>query len=498
MSMLDKVPTARSTTTPPGKQWRMMVAITPNFTSVPRPPPKEAKIATQSLPQQSSTPTFTDTGPYVTLLVGKQDLRSRYLTPQLFHVPASAIQHAVNLSKYYAESQAAVRSNNIIRLPDLDPNAFELYCEYISTRSIAFPRRIGLEDWGLKRRPWICCWPLINAHIFATTVGDPRFGRYVLGLLIDKLALREAPDPDTITHVFTARDAGKDLKAFVVRQTLADGLTCFGSEQISRYPATFLHDVLHKISKLFRTRRREAKKANRMRASVSSHQPDYYSEGTLKLVRERVVHALMGRESHVARVDADANGISSIDWANPTEAEQNRTLPRAGAHTGSTSDPYLSLLKTSIENRAARSARTGTPSRAVPSVSAAALRTDAGTSKGRRALLPVREAHDSAPDLSSGVRNEMTVNQEQPNGPKFHRRKSSKRTLILELNRCSPIPEEYEGNEDYVCTDRPQDKGDGIQGPTTGIATASGEADTTSGLDSVVPGAYPESVASSP
>ncbi|KAF2280468.1 uncharacterized protein EI97DRAFT_455358 [Westerdykella ornata] len=465
----------------------------------------EIKVPQQSLsfPSPRSALYSADSGPYVSLLIGRQDPNSRYLTPQLFRVPALALRYATKLSTYYVEAQAVVAPPRIISLPELEPTAFALYYEYISSGTIVFPtvkNTIGGQN--LNTCPWVPCWPLINAHILATAVGDARFGKFVLGLLRDKLELRQAPDPDTIMHIFTAKDVGKDLKDFVVNQAVAHGLRKFEPEQLELYPATFLHAALDRISELFLNLRREAKNKTHSYGSVGlfSHR-DYEFEEMLRSIGEWVAFALMARKAQTASNELKANGIAVIDWANPCEAEFHGTLP--GTHSGRT----VFLGDSSVDDGTSKKAEANIADATAMPVSSASSKVylisdlrpqgAAATESATNTVLPTRKARQSKYGVSPPIVEKIHRDSEPGKGPKHHRRKSFQSRGIANRKQCSPILEHSEEDAFANDTESPQEKINSDTESRNGIARQSEEMETAKDLGRLVPGAYPGSVAGS-
>lgn len=257
--------------------------------------------------------------PLVTLLVGRHDPNARYLIPQLFQIPVSSLCKAGFFAKYKPWEQHGVQDSTLIRLADLDPNAFELYYEYICTGTIVFPRRIGMGGHGTMKWSWQGCWPLINASILATTLEDPKFSDYIFSLLKEKLQRGQLADLETIKHVFTTPDIDVRLKHFVLDEAIDSGFANFEINRLAGYPTFFLKIALRRMMK----RLSEANLPNvTLGSEVSAPRARNNANELLdpnitaiKEIKDQLRGIITTRDNTEARGWAQANGVETTDWA---------------------------------------------------------------------------------------------------------------------------------------------------------------------------------------
>lgn len=261
---------------------------------------------TTSFPNAPFEPNPKQLDPEITLLVGKQDHHSRYLTRQVFRVPTSVLQHSKRLSKYEIYGGT---SSTLIKMPDLDPDAFKMYYEYICTGAIIFPKGAAMGGQSTTAWNWVGCWPLINAHILSTKLQDPKFGDYVLNFLNERLEWRDRVDVETVQHVFTKIGVGEQLKTFIVEAALCGGVSNFETRQLELYPFSFIRMALERA-------------AYKLQILNSSNNPENAGPGTdaaakaeaMRLMKERLIAAATTRDSQQARADSESHSVRTVDW----------------------------------------------------------------------------------------------------------------------------------------------------------------------------------------
>jgi hypothetical protein len=257
-------------------------------------------------PTKSKNKGTTEPDPVVKLLVGKQDPHSQYFTPRLFILRSSALKDTRILSEYHRHNPGDVTASSPIKLPDLDPNAFDLYCEYVRTGKIKLSKRFGMDTNTAKRWSWTSCWPLLNAHILSTAICDHKFGKYLLSLLNVMLAHNQAADLDTMRHLFTMPGVSQELKNFVIDAIISNSRDNFSPQQLSSYPDSFVYVALHRAARMLK---------------LGSSPDECHTEGhidvrSVKCIRDSLQGAVTTKESTNARKEAERDGIDCIDWAN--------------------------------------------------------------------------------------------------------------------------------------------------------------------------------------
>jgi hypothetical protein len=178
---------------------------------------------------------------YLEFLVGTQDPNSRYKTQRLFRVRASLIKDSKVLSKYksYAPSLLGNEHDPVYHLPDVDSQAFDLYLSYQPigpySQSPAKPK---------EKASWQEYWPLMNAHILATTIEDAGFADFIIDELAGKFDSERGADNDTIKRVFNALGISPELRQLLVDHGMSkvDELLAHGLQDL---PMNLLNIIPH-------------------------------------------------------------------------------------------------------------------------------------------------------------------------------------------------------------------------------------------------------------
>jgi hypothetical protein len=271
---------------------------------------------TPSLPKGPTLKSLPE--PAVNLLVGKQITQSRYITPRLFQIPTATLKKSRLLSKYYRDAWRKSASSTIVRLPDLDPDAFEMYYEWATTGEIFFPRELSLDDPITGKLSWAGCWPLVNAFVVSTVLSDYEFRGKIMRLLREKVE-RKTADAETIKHVFTTPDMDMEFKRFIIDEALAGGLANFRVPGLSLYSTEFIRSTLRRISQRVQLAN-SAKGSSGVVSREGNPTPfrgkerDICPDPVME-IRERLRATLATRISQRARSELEANGIETIDWA---------------------------------------------------------------------------------------------------------------------------------------------------------------------------------------
>jgi hypothetical protein len=177
------------------------------------------------------------------VVIGQQDPSSRYFTRKYVQI---AVSKRPNASVPFETTKGEL----FCLLPELDPQAFELYQTWLHTGVIAL-RRQGF-DYAVPRTEitpaWKDCWPLFNAHILGCTINDADSPDRVIDVLQEKLGNNaHQVDVDTINHLFSAEVEGipQVLKDFVVCCCIEAGIESdFADLHIPSLRPTFFRLVL--------------------------------------------------------------------------------------------------------------------------------------------------------------------------------------------------------------------------------------------------------------
>lgn len=212
----------------------------------------------------------------IRLLVGSQTNTTPYITRRLFEIPKTTLYKSC-LYTYIIQQQSPKRHgadakpipSSLIRLEYLDPDAFELYIDYICTGTFVYPKGNSSSNppppanlseifRSTHDLSWAAAWPLLNAHVLATTIGDSSFATIVMQLLRRKIDRKEKVDIETIQHSFRvgatgeeARPAYNELKMFLVDEAIRGGMKNFEARRMGLYPMEFIHLALQRtVSRL--------------------------------------------------------------------------------------------------------------------------------------------------------------------------------------------------------------------------------------------------------
>ena len=156
---------------------------------------------------------------YLNLLVGKRHPASRYVTQRFFQVRPYLVKNSEVLSKLEISAPHSVRylheSTHV--LPNIDPDALQLYIEY-QPIGLHSRLRANVEE----KRTWRELWPFINGHILGVTIRDTGFADLMIDILVDKVRTEYCADRDTIRHVFEAEGVSNGLKRLLVEHCVED------------------------------------------------------------------------------------------------------------------------------------------------------------------------------------------------------------------------------------------------------------------------------------
>ncbi|KAF2652807.1 hypothetical protein K491DRAFT_29966 [Lophiostoma macrostomum CBS 122681] len=270
----------------------------------------------------------------ITFLVGAQDPTSRYLTPQYFQLPVEFLQHSKLLTKYQGcAHKHGSRSPPTIRLPDVDPQAFGLWCSYIAggkpDAEDAITKGIFVQSTFTKAKwRWVALWPLINAHMLAFTLGDDGFGDYILSLLREKVVKRQSASVETINHVFGAVDVSEDLRRFLAEEAIDGGVKNFTPEMIARYPSAFVGMALERTVEILETILNKGKREVEGESRVGV--------GALRKMKNEMTRAVSTRESAEKRRAVGEEGVKIVDWAEKTAYKMDEVTAGLDKKSGAT------------------------------------------------------------------------------------------------------------------------------------------------------------------
>jgi hypothetical protein len=172
---------------------------------------------------------------------------------------------------------------------------------------------------------WAALWPLINAHILASTLGDEGFGEYILSLLRENVVKRQTASIETITQVFGAIDVSEDLKRFLVEEAIDSGVKNFTSDMIAKYPSAFIGMALERTVEILETILNKGKREVEAESRVGV--------GALKKMKNQMTRAVVTRESAMERRAVEGEGIATVDWAARRETEQTNDDARGETTT---------------------------------------------------------------------------------------------------------------------------------------------------------------------
>ncbi|KAF2786572.1 hypothetical protein K505DRAFT_343693 [Melanomma pulvis-pyrius CBS 109.77] len=214
-------------------------------------PPQTPLSARDSALRQSLPPPFEvpapepPQGPYLRLLIGSQDPSSRYKTQQVFQIRPYLVKNSQVLSQIPSHeippgsSSSSSSPPPATPLPNLDPQAFDLYLRYQPLGPHSHLRALP----ELKAS-WRECWPLINAHILGTAIQDAGFADLMLDVVAEKLHAKRCADHETIRHVFSARGISPELKALLVDRCLEADAEGIAGARFELLPRAFVDMAL--------------------------------------------------------------------------------------------------------------------------------------------------------------------------------------------------------------------------------------------------------------
>ncbi|KAF2464596.1 uncharacterized protein BDR25DRAFT_319117 [Lindgomyces ingoldianus] len=282
---------------------------TPRIGIIPSPSPPEPRE--QDLRQEP---------PFLAVYVGKNTPGSRFITQCCFHIWGFLLRDSKVLSKYLnrcCENKDHVP--NII-LPDLDPQSFEIYLEWLSKGKITFPRYCGdPRDRWMRRGNRNCSWtevvPLLNAHILGTTIEDSAFADFIMDNLGKKLLPRRMPSYNTIQHVFTSTDVSEQLKRFVIDRSLEAGLADLRTEQTAIFPPNFLAMAWRKDMEMMFEEDRDSNDGSGCKYHVHGSEAECYRPRYERELKYRMEREAITKNQKKAVEAAERDGVLAEDWA---------------------------------------------------------------------------------------------------------------------------------------------------------------------------------------
>jgi hypothetical protein len=177
--------------------------------------------------------------PVLRLLVGELNPNSEYLTQRLFLLRSSPLEDAELFSHF--RSCNLGDAPPLIRLPSIDPHAFELYCEYLRFGEIGLTRHLDMKGGTTKAWSWAKWWPLLNAYVLSMALWDDKFGRQVMRLLEDMMGHGQPGDPEPIHHLFTTPGVSQEIKNVVVDILLGGTARSLSPKILALYPESFIY-----------------------------------------------------------------------------------------------------------------------------------------------------------------------------------------------------------------------------------------------------------------
>jgi len=145
-------------------------------------------------------------------LSGRKTL-SANLPNEAISVPLGLIARSPYLQHTVKVYIAAHPNPNIIPLPNIDPEGFMFFLDYLSQSRIIFPSGSSLS--------FRDCIGLLYAHIVGSTLRDPAFQNHIIDELAIRLAATQSHDAQVLEIIFVEQGADESLKRFVVDKMFA-------------------------------------------------------------------------------------------------------------------------------------------------------------------------------------------------------------------------------------------------------------------------------------
>ncbi|KAF2006250.1 hypothetical protein P154DRAFT_570315 [Amniculicola lignicola CBS 123094] len=343
-------------TAPRPPQWgqREMKTVSQPTAPPPPPPTRTAPLP----PSEESSPaasihgnghTAGPDGQRIPLLLGRQDPSSRFITPRLFCLHPSLLKHSPVLSKYERHSLTSEDASKIpaIQLPDLDPRAFNMYVKWLNTKRA--PHNIVMQKSSPKcdnrKLSWREAWPLVNAHILATTIEDPDFADYAADALVATIE-GKWPDKRTIQHVFNTPDMSRRLKQLIIDRAIAAGFGEFKRDEATNWPAEFTAMALEAtLRQLGRGTTHWGSCAYHTHSvNEECYRVKWDKSDAAKKWKEESKRKRVTQGSEEAAYISRQNGVKTFDWATGFNGESSRTMDAGPVMNGNgTSSNYTNL-----------------------------------------------------------------------------------------------------------------------------------------------------------
>ncbi|KAF7678933.1 hypothetical protein GT037_002681 [Alternaria burnsii] len=255
--------------------------------------------------------------PMVSVLCGRQDPGSWYLTRRLVRMPGNDGDDVVSLLK---------RRN-------IDSDAAELHRLWRHTGIIPTRYRdINFDTDGINpQHTWIACWPLMNAAIYGYMIEDIEFVDRVMDLLEKNIVKGVRPDVDTVSHIFGEKRQHMPmmLQHFLVDRWVDHSTRGFEDVDPHSLPEFFICAALdtatRRLSHMARHSSSSGCQYHTHPKSVECYrdrnsQAEAMRQGRYKYRREKA-----SREAEKAAADSIKYGIATVDWE-ARRAEAHRAL----------------------------------------------------------------------------------------------------------------------------------------------------------------------------
>jgi hypothetical protein len=245
----------------------------------------------------------------VSVLCGRQDPKSWYLTRRLARMPS-----------YNADAPSD--SVTLLKNRNIDPDASELHRLWRRTGVIPTRYRdINFEQDGINsEHTWITCWPLINAAIYGYKLKDVEFVDRVMDLLEDKVVKGVRPDFDTISHIFGEKQQHMPmaLGSFLVDRWVDCVIPGFGDMDPYSLPQLFVYAALETAMQRLSYGKRSSSPPGCQYHTHAKHEEcskhRHLPEEAKRQERYRYRREKVSREAGNVVADSIECSISTVDW----------------------------------------------------------------------------------------------------------------------------------------------------------------------------------------
>ena len=300
---------------------------TPGYLSPTQEPPKPAH-PTASMPE--ILPTVPSEEVHITLLLGYHTPYCRYLLPRAFSIPVKLLRRSRTLCEYADKALEGNLDLDLVRLPDIDPETFEMWYEYVMWHRITLPRCKGLAGFSDKGWTWQACWPLINAYIMSTIIEDDVFGQYVWRLLKTNHERGQILDVETVRHIFlSSSEPIEELVDLIINDAIDSGSISFENHLTVRLPTSFIELTLDRVEDRIKWVAERAERAYKLEDKVAKEHGESHLASDEAIVRKmnslyKVRYLLKGvkgsRETEYIREGLAEDGIEATDWTESRHA----------------------------------------------------------------------------------------------------------------------------------------------------------------------------------